>query len=153
MEKKIACYVSRFGLPTLAESGGSNGKTGYACIIANKNGNRKTPIYIPRHGNLSNSEHAFFVIKQEDIRIEVTHLDQNFKINVYKIDSIDIPHKEVSLVLVESYSDKSEYFNSKYFKAISVAISKSIALFCEEPMYIYSTKKIFEKKLVTNLVY
>ena len=150
MKRQISCYVSKYGLPTLAESGGKKDDSGYAVIIANKEGKKKSPIYIFNKGNnIINGEHALFVIKENDLRIEVTNFLNKFQIDIYKVESIDIKNKKVDLLLIESYSN-NDYLSSNYYRAISVAINKSITVSCKEPFYIYTDKNRFQKKLVTN---
>jgi len=151
-DKKVSCYISKFGLPTMAEKGGSKHHMGYAYVIANKDGNRKSPIFIPKYGNLTNSEHAYFVVRENDIHIEVNHVQKKFEIYIYCVKSIDIPSKEVTLTLIEMYKDNNydDFFNSIYYKAVLVTIRKASTLFCREPMYYYSGEKKVQKNLVTN---
>jgi hypothetical protein len=142
MEKTIPCNVSKHGLPTLAESGGGKKDIGYACIIANQSGNRKKAIYIFKNPT-PNGEHALFVIKQNDLVIEVSHVQKKFTIDVFRVKEIDIKKKEVVLLLLET----SPSSNSIYSKPISMAIRKSQTLYCKEVMYSYSENKELEKKL------
>ena len=151
-DKKVPCFVSRFGLPTMAESGGSKHNSGYAYIIGNKDGSKKSPIFIPKYGNLVNTIHAYFVVKENDIHVEVSHFEKRFEIFIYCVKSIDIFSKEVTLTLIEVYKDENydDFFNSLYFKAVLVAVKKASTLFCREAMYYYSAEKKLQKKLVTN---
>lgn len=142
MEKTMPCNVSKHGLPTLAESGGGKKQIGHAYIIANHKGNRKKPIYVFKNP-VPNGQHALFVIKVDDLVIEVSHVQKVFTINVFRIKEIDIKRKEVTLSLIET----SPSCNSLYIKPVTVGIRKSQSLNCQEVMYAYLQNKESAKKL------
>lgn len=154
MDKIIFCYISKYGLPTLAESGGASeeNNNGYAFIVSNKNGQRKVPIYIPKYGKLINGEHAFFVIRNEDIIVESTIKNKNTEIYVYRIKSINIQTKEVSLDLIEIYTGDNSFgfSNSKYYRVISTAITKASTFNCKNPFYFAERINLNQKKILTN---
>ena len=76
--ESILINTTKSGLPSLSECGGGSTNTGYARIISSINGKRKKPIYIPTKGNLSNSDHAWFVIKLNEIIVTASHHRKDF---------------------------------------------------------------------------
>lgn len=79
---------TRKGFPCLWESGGGYSNTGYATIIASKNGEEKTAVYIRKRGRLANGEHALIPIAVGDYVINAGHHRNDFKILVYRMTRI-----------------------------------------------------------------
>ena len=146
-KKKINCSLSKYGLPTLTENGGGSTNTGSAVIIASSKGSKKKPIYIPTKGDLSNRDHAFFVVKEGDKYVEVNHQNHDFTINVYEIETINVNEKEVTLKLLESYSEDNflEYSHSTFKEAIKHGINKSTTYHCRFPFFYYADQKLIDK--------
>lgn len=140
--ESILINITKSGLPSLSECGGASTNTGYARIITSINGKRKKPIYIPNKGSLSNSDHAWFVIKVNEIVVTASHHREDFEIKVLKIKEIinDSKVKKINLELVEHYEkeNQNDYQNSIYSEAIKAAIDKSKTYHCRRPFYYYN---------------
>lgn len=148
-QKIIKVTLSKHGLPTLTESGGGRAKTGFASIVASSKGGRKKPIHIPSKGQITNGDHAFFVIKENDVRIEVSHYNGDFNIKVYQVAHINLEAKEIIFNLIEEYSSNnfSDYQLSLYKEAIKHGIDKATTPNCKNPFFYYQDKKVVEIKL------
>lgn len=143
-EDSILINITKSGLPSISECGGGSTNTGYARIISSINGKRKKPIYIPSRGQLSNSDHAWFIIKENEIIITVSHHKKDFEIKVLKVkEIINNPKiKKINVELIEHYEKETQndYQNSLYVEAIKAAIDKSVTYHCRIPFYYYSQK-------------
>jgi hypothetical protein len=141
----IQCSTTKSGLPSISECGGGSTNTGYARIISSINGKKKKPIYVPTKGMLSNSDHAWFVIKPNEIIVTASHHRNDFEIKVLKVKEIinSIDSKKINAEVIESYSEEtqSDYYNSIYYSAIKAAINKSTTYHCRQPFYIYEENK------------
>jgi hypothetical protein len=139
--ESILINTTKSGLPSLSECGGGSTNTGYARIISSINGKRKKPIYIPKNGSLSNSDHAWFVIKLNEIIVTASHHREDFEIKVLKIKEIvnDSKNKKINLEVIEHYEKEtqSDYRNSIYYEAIKAAVNKSTTYHCRKPFYYY----------------
>ena len=62
------------------EEGGGMTRSGYAYIVAGPNGEKLTPIYIRKHGSLSCSKHALFLLKTGTLVIAVSMANLPFSI-------------------------------------------------------------------------
>lgn len=148
----LSCSISKHGLPTLAEKGGENyNNTGDATIIASSKGGRKKPIYIVPKTELINRDHAYFVIKENDIVVRVTHQDKKFHIKVYEVQFINVEGQQVVLNMIEEYLESNflEYLNSQYKEAIKHGVNKSTTPKCKIPFFYYEDKNLVEKNHVT----
>ena len=139
--ESILINITKSGLPSLSECGGGSNNTGYARIISSINGKKKKPIYIPKRGSLSNSDHAWFVIKLNEIIVIASHHQNDFEIKVLKIKEIinEIKIKKINLEVIERYEKETQgdYHNSIYYQAIKAAVNKSTTYHCQEPFYYY----------------
>jgi hypothetical protein len=137
----IQCNSTKSGLPSLSECGGGSSNTGYARIVSSINGKRKKPIYIPSKGQLSNSDHAWFVIKPNEIIITASHHRRDFEIKVLKIKEIinNQDEKKINAEVIERYLEETQndYKKSIYFEAIKAAIDKSTTYHCRVPFFFY----------------
>lgn len=142
--ESILINSTKSGLPSISECGGGSTNTGYARIISSINGKRKKPIYIPSRGALSNSDHAWFVIKENEIIITASHHKRDFEIKVLKVkEIINSPKiKKINVEIIEHYEkeNQEDYHNSPYADAIKAAIDKSTTYHCRRPFYFYSDK-------------
>lgn len=96
--KTISIERTKKGLPALWESGGGYSNTGEATIIAGPNGEKKTPLYVRRRGDLACAHHALFVVRKGDIIIESSHRRGDFSHNVYRIVAIRGDEAELELI-------------------------------------------------------
>ena len=137
--ESIQFKPTKSGLPSLSEYGGGSSNNGFARIISSINGKRKKPIYVVSKGDLVNNDHAWFVIKQDEIIVTASHLEENFNIKVFKVKDIDSNNSNIILELIENYKDnkQDDYFNSKYFEVIKAAVDKSKIYHCRRALYYY----------------
>jgi hypothetical protein len=143
--ESIYIKPTKSGLPSISECGGASTNTGYARIISSINGKRKKPIYIPKKGMLSNSDHAWFVIKENEIIVTVSHHNKDFEIKVLRVKEIvnDKDNSKINVELIEHYEKETQrdYHNSPFLEAIKNAISKATTYHCRVPFYFYSEVK------------
>jgi hypothetical protein len=143
--ESIYIKPTKSGLPSISECGGASTNTGYARIISSINGKRKKPIYIPTKGMLSNSDHAWFIIKENEIIVTVSHHQKDFEIKILKVKEIinDKHNCKINVELIEHYEKETQndYHNSIYLEAIKSAINKSTTYHCRVPFYFYSEIK------------
>jgi len=132
--------ITKRGYPALWEAGGGFSNTGYARIIANKNGNAKKPIYIRTGGELAGKEHALFIVEPGDVIIDLSRHHQDFNISVKQIKTIKKEGDKLIAEMIEiAHFDKGEWDNEdiaeKYKEAIDVAKEKSEIYHCRTPLY------------------
>jgi hypothetical protein len=135
--KFIKFKATKSGLPSLSERGGGDDKGGHARIISSANGRRKKPIYISTKGNLINNDHAWFVIKEGEIIVNVLRKGDDLDIKVYRVKEVN--NNQIECELIESYYGEGieGYLDSQYFDAIEAGIYKSKTYHAHKPIYYY----------------
>lgn len=127
VNKKFDIEISRHGIPALWECGGSYTKTGFATIIADKSGYRKTALCIRYRGTLACSNHALVPIKEGDVVIESERQRDKVSVVVYRITEIDMMKHTATAVLDTTPIEEA---------AIEAAIGKCWDYHCRVPYYI-----------------
>lgn len=107
-ETTFKTELSKRGFPVMWESGGGASNTGHAQLIAGKNFEPKTPIYIKYKGHLSNSEHALFTVNVDDIVGEFRHHNNDWTITVFRITEINL--KTTTMVIINEFNN-GEWLN------------------------------------------
>ena len=132
-ETKMEVEVTKKGYPALWEEGGGHKNTGYAQIITASLGSRKTPLFINRHGELANGQHALFIVEKKDYIIKV----YNDNINVYQIKDFNIEEKYVVMDRMYEFSqgEWDEEPPEFLMDAINAAVEKSKCYHCRSAHY------------------
>lgn len=131
----LALTKTRTGLPALWESGGGASNTGEARIIAGANGEVLKPLYVNGRGHLSCGSHALHVAKPGMIVVDADHHRGDFRIIVYRIDSVD--GDEAAVTALGGYAEGvADDCVETYRDAVEAATSKARCYHCREPHYI-----------------
>lgn len=88
MFKEMRLEKSKKGLPVAWERGGGATRTGAATIIAGPKGEALVPLYVRTRGDLSNGDHALFVVDKGCLVIRADHHRGDFGVSVYRITEI-----------------------------------------------------------------
>lgn len=133
---KISYEKTKKGLPALWERGGGMTNTGNARIICGCEGQRLKPVYIRNGGQLSNSNHALFIVKEDYFIIDAYHERGDFSIDCFKIIEID-PQEEILEVEVVCCFSEGEWDKDPGFllQAIDTAIAKALDYHCRKVYY------------------
>ena len=128
MAIRINCDKTRSGLPSMSEEMHSNPLGGItATIIANPIGKEKKAIYIPKTLNTLSGKHAYFVVKQNDLKIDVKRLRDSIQVKIYRIRQFLSSNTVAELEEIERYDSKNLdlYKESPFKRAIEIAIDKT----------------------------
>jgi len=141
-EKIIEEYTvkTKRGYPALWEAGGGFSNTGYARIIADRNGDTKKPVYIRTGGDLAGKEHALFIVEPGDIIVDLNRHHEDYDIEIKQIKTIKGEEdKLIAEMIVLAQFDRGEWDNvdvvEKYRVAIESAKKKSRMYHCRSPVY------------------
>jgi hypothetical protein len=142
--KTITGVYSKRGLPTLTECGGSMTNSGYCRLIASPYYNKMKPIHIPTGGQLSNSDHAIFAVRENCIVLEGTRQRDDFNLKIYKVINIetvlDAPVIHLELINNYSRSEWDEILPSEAVKFVASAIDKMNDYHCRTPYWYLSDR-------------
>jgi len=139
-------------LPALWEKGGGYSNTGFAVIIAGKNGEALKPVYIKRRGHLANEEHALFIVKEGDIVVTADEDRGDVYVKVERIKKIVKDENgdyiaETELIFDNNYDVYTKEWAEgvepdEWLKpAVLAAIKKSCYYHCRCPLYIKKEDK------------
>lgn len=131
----IKCELTKRGFPALWEQGGAASNTGSATIIANKKGEKKTPIFVRNGGHLSNSNHALFVLEPDDIVVTVSRWRDNVTIIVNVLDVFDGENFSVKEKFSYSEGEWDKEIPEIYNEAVEAAVGKSRDYHCRTMWY------------------
>ena len=145
MKTVLPIERSRTKLPVAWEQGGGATNTGNAIVICGPDGSPLKPIYVAKHGSLSNGKHALFVVAVGCIVIEVSRHRDEYTRNVYKIVAIEEEDKAV-LFPIAFYTEATGWVDvdkptmdalqqGPIHNAICAANSKSECYHCRLPHY------------------
>lgn len=124
---------SKSGLPTITESGGGMSNTGYSTIICGEEGQRLTPLFVPR--GYSNGDHAIFVVHPGKTHyLKAEHDRRGESVSLYRIDGIDEEDFILS-TLVGEYQDGDSNIPMQFQTAVEVALAKAKCYHCREAHY------------------
>ena len=143
MSIKINCDRTKRGLPSLAEEGDSNNLYSTATIIANHKGGTKKAIYIPKVLNTFSKKHAHFVVKPNDVKIELKKSKGSISVRIFRIKQFLKLNSVIEMELIESY-DKETLSLCKHsiFKAaIDAGITKLNEFYHNKPAYYWVENK------------
>ena len=117
------------GFSAFWEEGGGMTRSGYAYIVAGPNGEKLTPIYIRKHGQLSCSKHALFLLRPGTLVIAVSRSIKPALIeeeqNVYQVKICEFDNGDFDEIKEENYMQP----------AIEAAKSKTRHYHCRQPLY------------------
>ena len=108
------------GHPAFWEEGGGMTSTGFAYIITGPNGEKLTPIYIRKRGNLSNRQHALFPLINGMHLVVVDRDRDTYRSKILTYMDGDFLEIEVSADMTE---------------ALEVAKQKTRFYHCRVPLY------------------
>lgn len=126
-EIEIDLTISKSGIPCLFESGGAWTNTSSAQIIADSKGNAKTPLYIFKHGDLCNKNHAVIPVEVNDLVFIAEGTREAVSTLAYRITDINLTTKKAKLTLSD--------FNDNILPFLAVA-NKSFIYHCRSACYI-----------------
>lgn len=108
------------------EEGGGMTRSGFAYIVAGPNGEKLTPLYVRKHGQLSCDKHALFLLQPGTLIIAALRsivkptyngADNNvYQIKIYKFDDYDfIEMKEEPYMqpAIEAAKLKTRYYHCR----------------------------------------
>ena len=131
----LAFGVSKTGKTVCWEAGGASTNTGFADVICNANGGKKTAVFFCHGGHLSCGNHALFVVETGDYVIHVRQHRGDINITVIKIGEI-VQKNETShrRGIVSSYTFDEESWDieppEELNEAIQAAVNKSRDYHC-----------------------
>jgi hypothetical protein len=128
------------GKLALWEHGGGHSNTGTATVIADKNGNPKTAIYIKRRGELACSNHALFEVQIGDIVCKADHHRGDFRISLQMImriytDTDGIIADTYQIALFEQGEWQLDKSITPYLPMIEAAKAKSQDYHCRHAYF------------------
>ena len=145
MNQQIPYIKTKKEFPALWESGGGMTNSGKSLIICGENDERLRAIYIPKGGQLSNSNHALIPIKIGDKVIIASHQKEDFTIKIYQIKSIEKYEERLVMEAINTWQEgewENDDDNSTLANSFSVqaAMDKATCYHCREPHYILNDK-------------
>lgn len=125
-------------VPCLWEGGGGYTNTGWARVIAGKNGQKKNAIYVRRSGSLACENHALIPIEVGDYVILASHHRHDYEITIWRIAKIDLQNLVAEGEAVCSYEMGEWYPEHPIFlqQAIDAAWDKASCYHCRGPHYV-----------------
>ena len=134
-------------LPAYWERGGGYSNTGFAVIVAGRNGESLKPVYIRRRGHLANSDHALFVVKEGYVIVTADEHRGDIAVNVERIKKITKNENGEYVAETESIFDNNyDAYTKEWVEgvepdewlkpAVNAAIEKSRCYHCRCPHYI-----------------
>ena len=134
--KKARIERTKKGFPAMWEAGGGYTNTGYAVVIAGKDGQRKKALYVRKRGPLANENHALIPIEIGDYIIEASHHRKDFEFRIWSIDQI--LNEEGQFALVNEYSQGEWEVDPPAFlqAAIEAAMNKATCYHCRSPHFV-----------------
>lgn len=117
------------------EEGGAFTNTGKATIICDKNGNKKTAVFV-NHSPYYNSQVAKFRLQDGDIIIQANRWRDNLHIAILRYGNI--PNFGEYTELLSEYTEKGwtcPFYAEKYKEAVDAAVEKSHCYHCKGMHY------------------
>lgn len=141
--KQYPIERTKRGLPAVWEAGGGYTNTGWARVVADKNGAPKSPIYIRKRGELACSDHALIIIQPGDYVIEADHHRGDFNIEVLRVERIpmdpeDPGYREATVETVATF-DEGEWLPEpphSLKNAIEAVKAKATDYHCRHPIFV-----------------
>lgn len=135
MKKLTGIERTKKGYPAMWELGGGHKNTGFATIIAGKNGEPKRPVYIRTRGHLANEKHALFIIERGDHVIFADHHRNDFIILVHRIKEVEKDTAICELIHEFSEGEWDTEPKDELANAVEAAMNKATCYHCREPHY------------------
>ena len=124
------------GLPALWEQGGGYRNTGFATIVAGREGERLRPFYVRGRGHLANGEHALLPVKPGYVVVEADHHREDFRIQVWEVLAIDGDEATLGLVAEFDEGEWDHPLPQKYLAAVEAAKEKATCYHCRAPHFV-----------------
>jgi hypothetical protein len=138
--KKIKIEKTKKGYHALWECGGGYTNTGYATVIAGKNGEKKKAIYVRGRGELANSNHALIIIKKGDYIVVAEHHREDFEIQILRVLDFKEEEGETFAITEQAYEFSRGEWDAElptYLQAaVEAAKEKATCYHCRSPHYI-----------------
>jgi hypothetical protein len=148
IEKSTAiCNTTKSGYPALWECGGATTKGGFARVICGPGFEKKKAIFVRTGGELSNGDHALFVVEKGDHLVQVKRQNEEIEIEIFRISGWckDLHGNHIAdLDLINRY-DMGEWTNPvspQMADAVFAAISKAKHYHCREMYFGISPEPI-----------
>ena len=158
-EAEMRLEVTKRGLPAIWECGGGSSNTGSSQVVAGRNGERLSPIYIRRSGSLSCSDHALFIAEEGmvivrsrqhrgDFTGRVLRVKKIEKVPCSRIHTVDVVpcymcedrgwnfEATVELVAEFSQGEWSTEVPENLLPALNAGAEKALCYHCREPHFI-----------------
>lgn len=139
-ESKMRFEVSKSGKSVFWECGGAGTNTGFAEIICDKDGSKKTALFFKHGGHLSKGQHALFVANTGDFLISVYQHKGDVEISVMHVwDIIETTEKYITRKVITISNFKNEEWDiepPEYLDAaIRAAVDKAFDYHCRSVYY------------------
>jgi hypothetical protein len=134
--KKIRVEKTKKGYPAFWEAGGGRTNTGYATIVAGRDGQPKKAVYVRGRGELANSSHALIILEVGDHIIESNQHRGDFEISIYRITGISKEEASIEKIAGFSNDEWDAAFPDFLEEAVQVAMIKATCYHCRAPHYI-----------------
>lgn len=139
-ESKMKFEVSKSGKSVFWECGGAGTNTGFAEIICNSDGSKKTALFFKHGGHLAKGQHALFVANTGDFLISVYQHKGDVEISVMHVwDIIETTEKYITRKVITISNFKNEEWDiepPEYLDAaIRAAVDKSFDYHCRSVYY------------------
>ena len=137
----IELTVTTLGHPALWEYGGGATNTGKAQVICDNLGEPVTPVFIKTGGHLACGEHALIPIRITFHVILVSRHREDFDIQVFQIDGLNVETKQASLTEIAHFEmgEWNPGLPIDLARAVEAAKNKSQDYHCRKPFYIKTT--------------
>jgi len=128
MNKELT--ISKTGIECLWERGGGYTSTGNAEIIANHKGGMKKALFVRKHGDLCNENHALIPVRKGDY---IVTAELQWGVTTFKVEEIIDIDSERAVAQCEVVEKIPTYL----FDAIEAAIDKCNDYHCRSVYYAY----------------
>lgn len=139
-ESKMRFEVSKSGKSVFWECGGAGTNTGFAEIICDRDGSKKTALFFKHGGHLAKGQHALFVANTGDFLISVYQHKGDVEISVMHVwDIIETTEKYITRKVITISNFKNEEWDIEppaYLDtAIKAAVNKAFDYHCRSVYY------------------
>lgn len=136
MKPLIKVSRSRTGLPVIVEDGGGVTSSGDAIIVAGENGERLTPLFIPK--GRWGSAHALFVARPGMFIVRAEWNREGERVEGFRIEGVKKDGETEFLRLVPKWGweNGDGDIPDEFQKAADAAIEKAHCFHCREAHYV-----------------
>ena len=125
---------TKTGKPYATENGGGASNTGRAQIVCGANGERITPLFVPK--GYSNGDHAEFLVLKGMCIIRAGRSRNGEHAEVFRIKGIRKGTDTADLELVGEMENNDGNIPAEFSEAVAAALGKAHCYHCREPHYI-----------------